>query len=132
MQHIHRRYMREFGVAMSAYVLVLVASITALNGPLASAGPAVRAVVALLPVLPVGLVLRAVLRYVRDEDELQRRIDSEAIAIAALVVGLGTFSLGMLAAADVLTVSGDWWLWILPAMFAVFGLAKFAAVRRYR
>lgn len=133
MRQVDRRYLREFMPAMLAYVVVLLACSWLLKAPLADAGAPVRGLVALLPVLPIVLVLRAVVRLIRDSDELQRRIDLEAIAISALVVGMGYFTLGLLAAARVLVVPGQVaLLWALPLLCLVYGLAKCLAQRRYR
>jgi hypothetical protein len=133
MRPVEKRYLREFMPAMLAYVLVLSACSWLLKVPLAESGAAIRGAVALLPVLPIVLVLRAVVRVIRDSDELQRRIDLEAIAIAALVVGMGYFTLGLLAAAQVLAVTGKVALiWALPLLCLVYGVAKCLAQRRYR
>ena len=45
-------------------------------------------VVALLPVPPVALAMRAIMRYIRDADELQRRIELEAVSFATACVSL--------------------------------------------
>jgi hypothetical protein len=133
MRPVDKRYLREFMPAMAAYVVILMACSWALKVPLADSGDAVRGLVALLPVLPIVLVLRAVVRLIRDSDELQRRIDLEAIAISTLVVGMGYFTLGLLAAAKVLVVPGQVaLLWALPLLCMVYGIAKCLAQRRYR
>ena len=133
MRPVDKRYLREFMPAMLAYVVILSACSWALKAPLADSGALLRGLVALLPVLPIALVLRAVVRLIRDSDELQRRIDLEAIAIAALVVGMGYFTLGLLVDAQVLAVPGQVALiWALPLLCLVFGLAKCLAQRRYR
>jgi hypothetical protein len=46
-------------------------------------------VLALFPALLVCWVMRAFVRYVRDSDEMQRRIELESGAIAALLVRAG-------------------------------------------
>jgi hypothetical protein len=133
MRAVEKRYLREFIPAMSAYVLAIVLCSWLLKRPLAGAEPALRAAVALLPALPIMLVLRAVVRVIRDNDELQRRIDLEAIAVAALVVGLGYFAAGLLVAAGVLAVPGQVALvWALPLLCLAYGVAKCIALRRYR
>jgi len=131
MRPVHRRYLREFIPAMAGYVLLILGSVYWLKH-----GQPVgywRALIALLPVLPIVLVMRAMVRVIRDSDELERRIELEAVAISALAVGMGFFSLGLLASAQVLTLAGDAVaIWVLPALCGIYGLAKCWAVRRYR
>lgn len=123
-----RRYLREFFPAMLAYMLVLL-----LVWPLERQiqGVAARAAIALLPMLPVIFVVRALLRLVLASDELERRIQLEAISIASLTVGLLTFSAGFLQAAGLLHLEAGLLL-VLPALFFVYGVASWWARRRYR
>src|SRR5690606_41353109 len=73
---LRRRYLREFVPAMVGYVVLLIVSMLLLKHV---EDHALRAVIALLPVVPIALTLRAIVRYIRDADELQRRIDVEAM-----------------------------------------------------
>lgn len=126
---VHRRYLREFLPAMALYTVVMILSIWGLHHIQATA---LRVVVALAPVVPVAMAGRAVLRFVRDSDELQRRIMAEAAALAALVMTMGTFSLGLLANAGVIAPRADVALaWILPAYCGLHGLFAWLAQRRY-
>lgn len=131
MRAAHKRYLRELMLAMSAY-----AGLILLYGYLVPRTDSVvwRVVLAILPLLPVLLAIRAMIRVLRDQDELERRIDLEAIAIAAMLTGFGYFSLGLLLSADV-----GWRLapdalaiWVLPCLFGSFGVAKCLIARRYR
>ncbi|WP_407353396.1 hypothetical protein [Luteimonas sp. R10] len=125
-----RHLTREFLPAMGAYALVLVAVTFALRH---LDTPVPRAVLALLPLLPIGFAARAMLRYVRRCDELQRRIELEGMGLAALLLCLGAFALGLLARANVLDVDGTVVLvWILPVYVLLYGACKSAAARRYR
>jgi len=87
-----------------------------------------------LPLLPVVLVIRAIVRVIRDQDELERRIDLEAIAIAAMSTGFGHFSFGFLLNADIgLEIAPAFMaIWVMPCLFASYGMAKLLVVRRYR
>ncbi|HOS43239.1 MAG TPA: NAD-dependent epimerase/dehydratase family protein, partial [Armatimonadota bacterium] len=70
----------------------------------------------LLPALPILFAARALLRFVRDSDELQRRIQLEAFALASLVLTLGSFALGLLVLARVIDIAaGDALVMVLPA-----------------
>jgi hypothetical protein len=123
-----RRYAREFFPAMLAYVLILL-----LVWPLVDQvhGTAARVAIALLPVLPVAFLVRAMVRLILASDELERRLQLEAISIASLSVGLLTFSAGFLQAAGLLHLKAGLML-VLPALFAAYGLAMWWARRRYR
>ncbi len=133
MRAVEKRYHREFFPAIFAYVVVLLSTTWILKHLLGDAGSWVRGVVALLPVVPIGFVARAIVRVIRDNDELQRRIDLEAVAVASLVVGMIYFTLGLLAAADVIAVAGDVaMIWVLPALCGAFGVAKFWSSRRFQ
>ncbi|MEO8999375.1 MAG: hypothetical protein ABI227_10145 [Rhodanobacter sp.] len=131
MRAVHRRYLREFIPAMSAYVLLIL-----LYGVLMprTEGTMWRIVLAVLPLLPIVLVIRAIVRVIRDQDELERRIDLEAIAIAAMSTGFGYFSFGFLLNADIgLKVEpAAIAIWVMPCLLASYGVAKLLVVRRYR
>ena len=129
MRNVHHRYAREFLPAIAAYVVVLLLSVWALRHVEATA---LRVLLALAPAVPVVMAARAVLRFVRDSDELQRRIMLEAGALAALVLTMGSFSLGLLVMAKVLPMRADMALvMVLPAYSGLFGLFTGLAQRRY-
>ncbi|WP_426687830.1 hypothetical protein [Rhodanobacter ginsengiterrae] len=131
MREVHKRYLREFLPAMVAYSILIV-----LSGLLMARvhSASLRTVLALLPLLPILLAIRAMVRVVRDQDELERRIDLESFAISAMVTGFGFFSFGLLLGADIgWSVSGQAVaIWVMPCLFATFGLAKLLVVWRYR
>ncbi len=131
MRAVHKRYLREFIPAMSAYVLLVL-----LYGVLIRRTEAMpwRVVLAVLPLLPIVMVIRAIVRVIRDQDELERRIDLEAIAIAAMSTGFGYFSFGFLLNADIglKFAAADVAIWVMPCLFGSFGVAKLLVARRYR
>ncbi len=89
----------------------------------------VRIGLALLPVIPSLFALREFLILLASVDEVQRRIQQEAILIAAGVIGFGSFAWGFVEGTiDVPALSP---IWILPAMVAVWGLALPFVRRRY-
>ena len=66
-------------------------------------------------------------------DELQRRIELEAISIASACVSLGYLSAGFLQLAKVIDVAAsDAMIWVFPLTALIFGLAKAVLGRRYR
>ncbi|KHL54769.1 hypothetical protein [Xanthomonas cannabis] len=124
-----RRYRREFGVPMALYVVVMLVW----RDLLAHVAPNwARVLIALLPALLVMLVIRAVARYVRDSDEMQRRIELEAIAMAAGLVSGAYMTAGFLQAARLIDVPASaGMLWVFPLLCAVYGITKGIHARRF-
>lgn len=126
-----RRYQRATWPIMIAYALVLFASIWLIRRGIEPVW--LRAIVAVVPVVPLALFLRAALRYLRETDELQRRIETESIGVASLLVSLLYFGAGLLQKAGVIALdAGAAMLWVFPVLMLCYGLAKFLAARRYR
>jgi hypothetical protein len=121
-----RTYTIQFLSAMGAYVALLLLSIFVLeHNPTAPW----RAVVAALPVLPTCLALLVFVRYLGRMDELQRRIQLDAIAFAAGATAILTFTWGLLENAGFPHLS---LIWVLPLLVALWGLATAVASWRYR
>jgi hypothetical protein len=130
MRAIHKRYLRSMLAASVAYL--------ALIGLFVVLVPHVRGVVwrsalALLPLPAVIAIIRAVARLVREEDELEQRIDLESFAIAAVFTGFGFFSYGLLLSVGALPHAPAFLVatLVLPTVFVSYGLAKWAVSRRY-
>lgn len=127
------RSVRGCLIAALAYLATTALSVWLLKQPLAEASSLTRAAVSLLPMIAIGFSIREVLRLVRSSDELQRRIDLEALAVSALAVGLGCLSLSLLVGANVLALEGRTVLtWILPALSVIYLIARLLAQARYR
>jgi hypothetical protein len=121
-----RRYLVEFGGAMTAYVLVLLSTAWVLNTYPEGSW---RYAVGVLPVLPVLLLLWAVQRAIARMDELQRRVQLEGVAFAFAATGALTFTYGFLEGVGLPHLS---WTLVLPLMFALWGAGVALAGRRYR
>lgn len=87
-------------------------------------------VLALLPVAPALLMLRAYIEFTRSMDEFQRRVQSEALLVASAVIVFGSFAYGFLE---------EWagfphvpLLWIFPVFCAAWGVATIFIRRRYK
>ena len=127
---LRKRYSREMMVAMGGYAVLLFTSIWLLKY-VDTTG--LRAVIALLPVPPIALMLRAMIRYIRDADELQQRIELQAVSFATAFVSLLYLSGGLLQTARVLDVpAGAAMIWVFPLVCLGYGLAKIVVARRYR
>jgi hypothetical protein len=125
-----KRYMREFPFASVLYFGVLMASVVIINRfdpPLYATIP-----LALAPVAPALLMLRAYLRFVAGVDEMQRRIQHESMLIAAGVVAFGAFSYGFLEGVGAVPSIPLALIWVLPAMVVVWGVALLFVIRRYK
>ena len=126
---LRRRYMREFIPAMVGYMVTLFASVWLLRHV---DEPGLRALVALLPVPAIAMAMRAIVRYIRDADELQRRIELEAVSIATAFVSLGYLAAGFLQSAKVVDIPASAaMIWVFPLVCLVYGIAKTAVSRRY-
>lgn len=127
---LQRRYTREVLIAMGAYMLLLFGSLLVLR---VVETPLLRALVALAPVMPIAVMLRAMVRFIRGVDELQQRIELEAVCIAAGCVSLGYMTGGFLQAARVIDVPASAaMLWVFPLVCATYGVAKAFVAKRYR
>lgn len=122
-----RRYLIEFGGAMLAYAVVLVVTITLLNNT--DPGSGWRVPLALAPMAPVVFALLAFVRYFGRMDELQRRVQLEALAFAFGGTALITFGYGFLQVVGFPQVS---WFFVWPIMAALWIVGKVLADRRYK
>lgn len=88
------RFFVEFGASMAAYVVMLVASLLIVgSGTVAGTWATILSLTPMLPALGVAV---AVTRQLRASDELQRRIQLEALSLAFAGTALITFSYGFL------------------------------------
>ncbi len=125
-----RRYMRALWPIMIGYSLSLFVSIWLINRGIESVP--LRAAVAVLPALAIVLLMRAALRYLREIDELQRRIETEAIGIASLLVSVLYFAGGLLQLAKVIELeAGVAMIWVFPLLCLSYGIAKMILSKRY-
>jgi hypothetical protein len=122
-----RRYLVEFMTAMCGYAVVLAISVSLLRGSAAD-GAIWRTPVALAPMVPAVGVLIAVVRQLGRIDELQRRIQFEALAFAFGGTALVTFSYGFLENAGYPHLS---WFVVWPVMATLWLVGLVVARRRY-
>ena len=129
-KRLSRRYQREVWPAMAAYVLSMLAWKRVLGMVDATW---LKVVVALFPALFVLWVMRAFVRYVRDSDEMQRRIELESGSIAGLLVSGLYLALGFLQTAKLIDIpSKVAMIWVFPLLCIVYGIAKIFVARRYQ
>jgi len=92
---VKKRYVRDMLVAMLLYFIILTVSLTILKQDWIELRWFII-LISLTPALPVAFVLVAILRSIRDSDELQQRIQLMATALSAALTGFITFSYGFL------------------------------------
>jgi hypothetical protein len=112
----------SFGLTVLAYLMVLQGSVTVVQ---ANPEAPWRYYVALLPVLPAGLLIWLFIRSLARLDEGQKRIQLQAFGFAAAATALLTFGYGFLEGAGMPHLS---WAYVLPLM-AVLWLVGVAIFR---
>jgi hypothetical protein len=124
------RYQRAVIPIMAGYSLALFLSMSLIHRGIESVP--LRALVAVTPALAIVLVIRVALRYWREIDELQRRIETEAIGVASLLVAVLYFAGGLLQVAKVIDVdAGVVMIWVFPLLCLTYGIAKIVLTKRY-
>jgi hypothetical protein len=121
-----KRYLKEFIPAMAAYTAMVPISIWLLRG---HENSPLRYIYAVLPVIPSAFAMWAAIRFFRGLDELQRRIQFEALAFSFLGTCLISLTWGFvqnagLPHADV--------IWVAPLLIMLWGLGIAVASRRYQ
>lgn len=125
--HANRRYMRHFPVTMGLYVLTLPFAIGIVNT--LPEGDPLRYVIILVPMLPLLATLVVFLRWLREVDEFQRKVQFEGFAFSMAVTIVITLSLGFLERAGFPKLDT---LWIPIMMIFLWGIGVAIANGRYR
>lgn len=120
-------YARHFLGAMVAYCLAVVVMVMGLK-VVADTSP-VRYGLVLLPMVPVAYGIRQFMETVRHMDELQRRIQFEAMAFSFGLTGFISLTLGFLENADGPRLG---MIWVFPLMIGLWGVGQALSNRRYR
>jgi hypothetical protein len=120
-----RRYMIRFLSAMAVYsVLIIIAGRTIRHVDPTWA----KVMLALLPIVPIGVALSELLRFVASLDELQRRVQFEAVATAGVLTCMLTFAWGMLEMAGFPKLPI---VLVTPLFSAAYGFGVWRATRKY-
>lgn len=122
-----KRYYKEFGIAMGFYVIGVIASTSILSNFDLSQN--VQIVITLIPVIPTIFVVIAIMRALRNSDELQQRMQLQAVTFSAITTGLITFSYGFL---ENIGFPPFPTIWVLPIMFFLWGISLAYFWRRYQ
>jgi hypothetical protein len=120
-----KRYMKEFLSAKAAYSAMVPFSIWMLRGhehtPLGYG-------IAFLPIIPSAFAMWAFLRFFRGLDELQRRIQLEAVAFSFLATCLITLTWAFQQNAGLPRFDVAW---VAPLLILLWSLGLAVAKRRY-
>jgi heme/copper-type cytochrome/quinol oxidase subunit 4 len=120
-----KRYLIEFGSAMAAYSVMVPVSIRMLQG---HEHTVLGYAIALLPIIPSCLALWAFMRMFRGLDELQRRIQLEAVAFSFLATCLITLTWAFQQNAGLPRFDVSW---VAPLLILLWGVGLGIAKRRY-
>ena len=124
---VQKRYFKEFITAIGIYVISLIISIIAIER--LSLPQVVRFIIAILPVVPIGFVFVAIMRKLKDSDELQQKVQSHAIMFAAVATALITFGYGFL---ENIGFPKFPTIWIFPMMFMLWGFSLSYFWKKYQ
>jgi hypothetical protein len=116
----------EIGLALLAYMMLLVGSVTLLR---ANPQASWRYVVSLVPVLPAALVVVLFVRRLALTDELQKRIQTEASGFALAGTALLTFTYGFLEGVGMPHLN---WTFIFPLIAVLWAVGTAIFTIRYR
>jgi hypothetical protein len=121
-----RRFAKDFGIAIVAYTLLVPTSVwLAMNNQTSWW----RFVFAVLPVVPSAFAMWAAIRFFRNLDELQRRIEMEGLAFAFVGTCLLTLTWGFLQNAGIPQADI---VWVAPLLIVLRAVGLQIASRRYR
>lgn len=121
-----KRFLVEFIVILLVYIgCVVVSSSSVRSMP----DGAAKIALALLPVIPMIAMAVSIIRRLNSMDELGRKIQLEALAVAFVCTALTTFSYGFLETAGLPRLSA---FMVWPIMGGVWCVATIMGTRRYQ
>jgi len=127
MQPSFKRYYLELGAALLAYAALLVLSIDVAEHMRQDAP--LRTLVVLTPMVPCGAAAWAIMRQLRRMDELQMRIQLEALGFSFAGTALLTFGYGFLEGGGFPRLS---LFTVWPVMATLWIMGCLLARRRYQ
>jgi hypothetical protein len=127
MEKLDKGYLVRFGASMLGYVVILIISITLLNN-MADDDP-VRYLVGLLPMIPLFFAFLSYLWYVRQVDEMKRRIQFEAVSIGMGLTLFITLTLSFLEIAGFPRID---MIWVPVTLIFCWGLGVAITNQRYK
>ena len=114
-----------FGLAVLAYLMVLVGSVTVVQ---ANPEAQWKYFVVVLPVIPAGLVIWLTVKALGRLDEVQKRTQMQALGFSMVATGLITFAYGFLEGVGLPHLNSTY---VLPLMAVLWGVGYVALRLRY-
>lgn len=121
-----KRFLVEFIAIVLLYIACVVISSSSVR---AMPDGATKIALALLPVIPMIAMAVSIIRRLNSMDELGRKIQLEALAVAFVCTALTTFSYGFLETAGLPRLSA---FMVWPIMGGVWCVATIIGTRRYQ
>jgi hypothetical protein len=115
----------QFGLAIIAYLMVLVGSVTVVQGNPAAGW---KYYMAVLPVVPAAVVIWLTVKALGRLDEVQKRTQMQALGFSMVATGLLTFGYGFLEEAGLPHLNLTF---VLPLMAVLWGVGLAALRLRY-
>lgn len=122
----NKRYLKEFGGSMAAYSVMVPLSMWMLRG---HEHTVLGYGIAFLPMIPSAFALLAFMRMFRGLDELERRIQLEAVAFSFLATCLITLTWAFQQNAGLPRFDVSF---VAPLLILLWGLGLAIAKRRYQ
>jgi hypothetical protein len=124
----NKQYRRQMLIWSVTYCAVTFASIYTLkNAGIEHLG--LRTLIALTPMLPIAWVGIIIMRFIRSLDELQQKMQLEAVIFSAVMTGLLTGAYGFMEGVGYPKLDT---IWVLPMLLVFWTLGQALARRRYR
>ncbi|MGU9812090.1 MULTISPECIES: hypothetical protein [unclassified Pseudomonas] len=121
-----KRFLMEFAVVMVVYILCVVVSSSLVRS---MPDGVAKIALALLPVIPMIAMAVSMIRRLNAMDEMGRKIQLDALAVAFVCTALTTFSYGFLETAGFPRLSA---FMVWPIMGGVWCVATIVGTRRYQ
>jgi hypothetical protein len=123
----HLPYRRRFWMWMGGYVVAILGGTYLVGGPPRPDAPHLAA--AIISLVPLFFALSETFRAVRAMDELQRRINIDALLLSLLGTIAIVLGVGLLQFIAGIPLFGVFWLW-LP-ICGLYAIGVFLGQRRY-
>ena len=116
----------QFGLAILAYLMFLVGAVVVVQ---ANHDESYVIEIAALPLVPAAIVIWLTVRSLSRLDEVQKRLQMQALGFSMAATALVTFGYGFLEGAGLPHLN---WTLVLPLMTMLWGLGLGVLALRYR
>ena len=124
---IMQRYMKNLFLSMIAYTVILITSLTVLKNY--EFTRFWQIIISISPAISVVFVILAIMRLLKDRDEMQQRVQLLVTSLSAAVTGLITFSYAFLENVGFPKFPT---FFIFPMLIAILGISLGYFSRKYQ